>query len=282
MIFRISCVGLVTLAVTFAQGPAGGPAGRRGFGHGGPGPFAGGRVLGAEMGRPGRVVKSAPFSADLITERTQTLANGDHIKQSMTSHFSRDSEGRTRREQSLNGLSALTGDAAGAQNVVFIADPVAGTSYVLNPANKSATKSPLGRFRVGGGGSTSNGNESGSASPQMARPNRGGGRGPANDPNVKTESLGTQTIEGVSAQGTRTTVTIPAGRMGNDQPIPIVTEHWFSSELQIMVLEKRSDPRNGETVTRYTNISRAEPVPTSFQVPGDYQIRTGRGAAAQQ
>jgi hypothetical protein len=94
---------------------------------------------------------------------------------------------------------------------------------------------------------------------------------------VKTESLGAQVMEGVQVQGTRTTMTIPAGQFGNEQPIQVVTERWYSADLQANVLVKHSDPRNGDTVTRYTNVSRAEPVPTQFQVPGDYKVNETHG-----
>jgi hypothetical protein len=91
----------------------------------------------------------------------------------------------------------------------------------------------------------------------------------ANSANVKTESLGRQTIEGVPADGTRTTLTIPAGQMGNEQPIQVVTERWYSPDLQTVLMTKHSDPRNGETVTHLQNVSRSEPSPTLFQVPAD-------------
>jgi hypothetical protein len=93
-----------------------------------------------------------------------------------------------------------------------------------------------------------------------------------NRQNVKTESLGRQTVEGVVADGTRTTVIIPAGQMGNEQPLQTVVESWYSPELQTTVLSRRSDPRTGETVTRYTNISRTEPAHSLFEVPADYKI----------
>jgi hypothetical protein len=89
---------------------------------------------------------------------------------------------------------------------------------------------------------------------------------------VKTESLGRQLISGVPADGTRTTVTIPAGQIGNAQPIQIVTENWYSPDLQIRVLSKRSDPRSGESVFQLNNLSRAEPPSTLFVVPADFQI----------
>jgi hypothetical protein len=94
---------------------------------------------------------------------------------------------------------------------------------------------------------------------------------------VKTESLGSKTLEGVTAEGTRTTSTIPAGQVGNEQPIQTVVETWYSPDLQITVFSKRSDPRSGETVMRYTNIARTEPAHTLFEVPADYKITDSEG-----
>jgi hypothetical protein len=95
---------------------------------------------------------------------------------------------------------------------------------------------------------------------------------PRANQNVKTESLGRQMIEGVQADGTRTTLSIPAGQIGNELPLQVVTETWYSPELQTVVLRKRSDPRSGETVTRYTNVSRVEPPRTLFEAPADFKI----------
>jgi hypothetical protein len=265
---RMGWLGLMTLTVALAQNPPG-PGLRRGFG---PPPnegFGGPRFLGAEPGMPGRVVKGAPFSADVITESTQTLPDGNHIKQSGTVHFTRDSEGRTRREQSLTSLGALGSN----RTVVFIDDPVNSVSYALMPDTKTANKSvrPAGR---GGNRAQSDAN---SPRPEIAPKGAGpGGRGPRNSQNVKTESLGTQTMEGVQVQGTRMTMTIPAGQIGNEQPINIVTERWYSADLQTTIMVKHSDPRNGDTVTHYTNITRAEPVPTLFQPPADYKVNETR------
>src|SRR5262245_7316473 len=92
------------------------------------------------------------------------------------------------------------------------------------------------------------------------------------DAEVNRESLGTQTIEGVAAEGTRVTFTIPAGKIGNERPIVTVNERWYSPELQTVVLSKNSDPRMGETTYRLTNIVRSEPDPSLFQVPSDYTV----------
>jgi hypothetical protein len=91
------------------------------------------------------------------------------------------------------------------------------------------------------------------------------------DPNCKTESLGTQNIEGVMAQGTRTTTIIPAGKIGNEQPIEVVYEKWYSPELQMNVYTKLSDPRIGVQTYRLTNINRSEQPINLFQPPQGYR-----------
>jgi hypothetical protein len=91
--------------------------------------------------------------------------------------------------------------------------------------------------------------------------------------NVVREDLGTQVVEGVAATGTRTTTTIPAGSIGNEQAIVIVSEQWFSPELKVLVMTKHSDPRTGETTYRLTNIAQGEPARSLFEVPPDYTLR---------
>ena len=94
----------------------------------------------------------------------------------------------------------------------------------------------------------------------------------AEDGQSVREDLGTSTIEGLPATGTRTTTTIAAGAIGNVQPIKIVSEEWFSPDLQVLVLTKHNDPRSGETVYRLLNVVRAEPDPSLFAVPADEPI----------
>lgn len=219
------------------------------------------RFVGAEAGRPGAVVKNAPFSATVTTETAMVLQDGNHIRQTSTSHLYRDSEGRTRREQSLNSVGGL-GSNTNLPTVVFINDPVAGVNYALNASSKTAARSMgVGRGQPGNRGGRM----------------RGGPPGEGPQPNVKTESLGSKTIEGVTAEGTRTTITIPAGQEGNEQPMQTVVETWYSPDLQATVFSKRSDPRSGETVMRYTSISRTEPAHSLFEVPADYKISDSQG-----
>jgi len=89
---------------------------------------------------------------------------------------------------------------------------------------------------------------------------------------VKTESLGTRSIEGVEAEGTRFTKTIPAGEIGNERAFEIVYERWFSKNLQMIVSSKYTDPRFGEQTYQLTNIKQTEPDGGLFKVPADYKI----------
>src|SRR5438067_6507469 len=136
---------LVAALSAIAQGPGPGRGpGRMGFpppdGRGGPGGNGGpgARFLGAEAGMPGRIVKNAPFSGEMVTETTQTLADGNRIRQSTSVKMFRDSEGRTRREQSPN-LNGLTSNS-NMPTLVFINDPVAGVNMALNANDKTGTR----------------------------------------------------------------------------------------------------------------------------------------------
>jgi len=243
---------LILVGVAGAAAQGGVPRGREpGMGLGGPNAAV--RLLGAEPGRPGPVVTGAPYTADAVTEVNQVLADGNKIHQTNTTRVYRDSQGRTRREPALNALSsAAPGSTMPA--LAFINDPVAGVSYAVDLVNHTAAKMNLPAPPAG--------------APRANRPPR-----PSADPaNVKRESLGRQLISGVPADGTRTTVTIPAGQIGNAQPIQIVSENWYAPDLQLTVLSKRSDPRSGDSVFQFNNLSRAEPPSTLFVVPADFQV----------
>jgi hypothetical protein len=225
----------------------------------------------------GRTVTGAPYSGQETTEETQTLSNGNVITRKESVNIYRDGSGRTRTERTVTeGRPGQTATAqAATRTVVTIHDPVGGTTSELDTTARTAHTQQIPGFRGNsGGGVRPNAAEAGN------RPGRanGAGNGPANDPNVTTESLGMQTINGVQATGTRVTRTIPAGRIGNAQPITMVTETWHSPDLQRPVMIKTVDPRSGTRVTQLTNITRTEPDPTLFQVPSDFTVtKGGRG-----
>lgn len=265
------------VAATAQDGPRPGRGGGR-MGGFGPPPGGEARFLGAEAGMPGRTVKNAPFSADIVTESTQTLPDGNRIRQSSTVKAYRDSEGRTRREQSPQMGALSTSAGTNMPALVFIHDPVGGVSMALNAKDKTGSRVAIAAGR-GPGGGMGRGPQPQRQSEQAAvRPRRNA----ANDPNLKTESLGTRSFDGVMAEGRRTTMTIPAGKMGNELPMQVVTETWYSSELQATLYQKRTDPRSGEVVTHFSNIIRSEPSRTLFDAPSDYKVTDRRGPGSRQ
>jgi hypothetical protein len=215
------------------------------------------RFLGFEAGLGDKVVTSAPFSASFSTESTETLADGNQIKHTSTGTIARDSQGRTRRDMTLPALGATAVAGQAAPHVTFVNDPVAGTRYILEADTKTARQMSTRPDKADFARKAHNG---------------GGPGGEAADKEVVTTSLGTQTIGGVTAEGTRYTRTIPAGQIGNVKAIVIVTERWYSADLQMVVMTKRSDPRSGDTVFQMTSIARTEPAATLFQVPADYTV----------
>ena len=227
---------------------------------------------------PGKVVKGAPYSAVASTEMTQLLSDGNQINHKMKSNIYRDSQGRTRREENFAGFGPLVVNGSLPHSVVFISDPVSGSDYVLEPENKIARKMPslpadgIVTKVFGMGGTVHVSGDLGAEGVQVT-----GGSGVSISSESRfqtsTESLGQQSIEGVVADGKRTTTTIPAGVMGNQRAISTVTEEWFSSELQAVILRTTKDPRMGETTYRLTNIQRSEPPATLFTLPADYTIK---------
>jgi hypothetical protein len=202
-------------------------------------------------------VSGAPFSAQATTETLQTLADGNQIKRTQTAMLFRDSAGRTRREETISSIGPWAA-AKGPHQMVNISDPVAGASYMLDPTTKTAVKLPTARFSTQH--THIHAEHEGAPSPAVSTFAR------------TTESLGTQQIAGVSVEGTRTTETIPAGAIGNVSPIVVVSERWYSPELQMTIYSKRIDPRFGTTIYQVTNISRQEPASSLFQVPSDYAV----------
>lgn len=206
-----------------------------------------------------KVVKGAPFSAVAVSETSQTLADGTHITRTTKTLLYRDSQGRFRKEVTLPAIGPL---AASGPTHTFIAihDPVAGSSYVLEPDQKVA--------RAMNAREVMKGRPHGGEEPGIAAREWKGKR----EGNIETTSLGTKNIGGVTAEGTSRTRTIAIGEIGNDRPITIVSERWYSPEMQMVVMTKHSDPRFGETTYTVTNVQRSEPDPSHFTVPSDYTV----------
>jgi len=226
-------------------------------------------------GAMGPTVKGVPYSAVEVTESTQVLADGTRIHNERQTNVWRDSEGRVRRET---------------PEQVTIWDPTSNTSYFLDTKNQTGQKGTMNRFvmitkdgtrsaqatytmRIDGRSSEMPPTEFGvltdvaKAKVKLDAEQRAGKKEPGN-----TESLGQQMVASVPSEGTRTTMTIEAGAIGNDRPIQVVSERWYSAELQTVVMTRRTDPRTGEETFRLANVHRGEPGADLFLLPPGYQL----------
>jgi hypothetical protein len=244
-----------------AQEPPPGPPPQDEFMPGGP-MGARMKILGFEEMHPGKVVTGAPYTAVGVTETTQTLANGTSINRKIQANIFRDGQGRVRRETTLPVIGPLVASGK-SDSFVMIHDPVAGTAFILHPDTKIADQLPARHSGQKNPGALQDKFEA-----RMQEEIANG--------TVKKEDLGTQTFNGVASQGTRYTRTIPTGQIGNDKPISIINERWYSADLQVVVKSTRTDPRFGSTTYTLTNIQRQEPAATLFAVPSDYTVRQGR------
>ena len=225
----------------------------------GSGPMAG---MGHDGIGEGKTVKGVPMSGEMIVTRDTTLADGNSIHTQNQTMIYRDSQGRVRREIGFELNTPSTGAAK--RTMIVITDPVSGNRYMLNPENKTAHQMPLHPGKPGPG------------APDAMHDMHGKMGGGPNAANLKTDQLGTKAINGLQTVGTRMTRTIPAGEIGNLNPIEVVTERWYSSDLQLPLLTNHNDPMMGTMTVKLVNINRGEPDASLFQVPSDYKLVSGK------
>jgi len=241
-----------------------------------------------------RTVKNAPYSAEVVTDRMQQLADGNRIVEHSSGRVYRDKEGRVRREE----------DRPSGNPTISIVDPVAGVAYSLDPERRIAWKSSAqvgiavmnkleaakmeaarvdaAKFeaelkRIDAIASEVRKKEESRRAETVTVETGGSGvtmrRTPGGGEQHKEEILAPKMMEGVRVDGRRATTTIAAGAIGNEWPITIVSEEWTSPDLQVLVLTDRKDPRNGDSSYRLQRIVRGEPSATLFQVPTDYEVK---------
>jgi hypothetical protein len=251
-------------------------------------------------------VKNAPFSADVITEYDRALDNGGHIHRESRGKIYRDSQGRMRTESEL---PALQPSSERFDHHITVTDPLRRVIISLNPKDKTATISHFGDFdpspvttakkskpqdktkiRTGGQPGIGSGptNTVGVPAVPAGHANASANQSiPATDAadlrldatTVTSNSaativpLGTRTIEGVIATGSRTTRTTNPGTMGNDRPIVFISDTWTSTDLKVAVLTETDDGQAGHKTMKLVNIVRSEPNAVLFQVPPDYTVK---------
>lgn len=240
----------------------------------------------------GKVVTGKPFIGTEERHSVHMLGDGTRIETTDTDKIYRDDQGRTRIERD-NG------------KLVTIQDPVSGMTAELNTSSKTVSKSVVratfqARPAVSAEAAVSSPDE---MKKRMAEMEATAGRvvitrstgatagGEALQTKIMAEStiagkvagevqlktpkeeLGTQMVNGVMAQGSRTTLVIPAGQIGNDRAIRVVGEQWYSNDLQMMVKSSNSDPRFGDNTYQLTGVVQVSPDPSLFQIPADYLPR---------
>ena len=259
---------------------------------------------------PKRVV-GAPYSAEAVTESVQVLADGNRIVRRSASRVYRDGKGRTRREElgpdgqvltiaisdpangtnfmfdpALNvahraGVATFTssagvaGGTASNKEITLTISPDAKAHAELKTVQEAELKARQHADQAAAAHAGTKPHVTGEATTiSSVGPITWVAAGSAGTTLPATkEDLGEQVVEGVMAKGTRTTIVIPAGAIGNEQPITVTSEEWFSPDLKVLVMTKHADPRSGETTYRLTDISRGEPDASLFDLPAGVTIK---------
>jgi hypothetical protein len=223
-------------------------------------------------------VTGKPFSATETRRTRQTLGDGTHIDKVEKDKFYRDYDGRTRIERE-NGASVSISDpstgamresANGKSRVLMmrsgsftaLPDKAALQDHLTSTAGElQVHKELVEKAKAEAMATTSVASANG---PMIARTLIAPAI-PAEKGN--TEDLGDQVINGVMAHGTRSTITIPEGQIGNDREIKVISERWFSNDLGVLIKSTNNDPRFGETTFELTDILQGAQDPTLFEMP---------------
>jgi hypothetical protein len=256
----------------------------------------------APLGKP---VTGRPLAASESRRTLQVLADGTRIERKDTNKLYRDTDGRTRTESADGERVTISDPTSGSTVEMNTSQRSARKSAVMRTmqfrysTNGDKLPPPILNDKFDAGGGVFSGSFSSSSTTEIGGVVRAGvkagiddhvvafssGSMPesditivrradsaASEKSAKTENLGIQNINGVLADGTRTTITIPTGEIGNDRPINIVNEKWFSTALGMLVKSVNSDPRFGETTYELTDIREGAQDPLLFQVPEGYNF----------
>jgi hypothetical protein len=205
-------------------------------------------------------ITGMPYTATRKTTHVQKLADGTTITRENTAKEARDSNGRTYHENRMDLPSGAAGQAG--FSFVNVVDPVNRVTMNWNSSSKQVTV-----FHMPEPGQVRQAQQPSPLTPPQ----------PSAMKVVQTkpqfEDLGIKAINGIEARGTRMTRVIEAGKEGNDRPMTITNETWFSPDLKITVASTNDDPRTGTTTMELTNIDRGEPDSALFQVPEGYTVK---------
>lgn len=199
-------------------------------------------------------IASAPFTLTLSADWSRPLPNGGSVTLANQRHIARDSHGRIYQERWI--LVPKGGPMKSAMNLVQIADPDKHTLYNCFTATRICE---LKTFTL--------------LSTANYEPHIGISGPLANDFGTReVENLGVADTAGVPTTGTRTTLTINPGQLGNDRPMVTTREFWYSPHLGLNLLSDVDDPQNGHQTFRASDITTSEPDPRLFDLPSGYRI----------
>jgi hypothetical protein len=185
-------------------------------------------------------IPGVPFSATVMIESKQPIADGSMETKVTQTMIARDSRGRIRNERHM----LMPAGAKGMPPLisVHVFDPATRISYIYNPATMIAREQavPPPRTEVVTGGNS--------------------------------EDLGYSTLNGMQAKGTRTTRIVPSPVSGTGKPVTVTDETWYSEDLHMNLMEEHTDVRGGKQTVAILSIKRDEPAPALFEVPAGYRI----------
>lgn len=224
-------------------------------------------------------VAGLPFSAQEETPVTHSRSDGALISSGTKKViYYRDSLGRLRMEKTMPGSIGTSEDAV----FVEIVDPIGGFRYSFDSNSRMARRAPFAPAKSGSSRivfsspppSTPDFIAIPTAEPRRTVVSPSSSSDNTQRPEEISEQIGTQIIEGVLAEGSRTTTVYPVGYVGNDRPVTTVVEIWYWRQMGMYVLAKSYDSRTGQTETtmKLTNISLAVPDASLFQPPAGYEI----------
>jgi hypothetical protein len=208
----------------------------------------------------------APYSATLKTSFEQRLADGNVVHGFSVTHEARDSKGRTMTEMA-HGCERGEDGQPKERLSVNVFDPTTNTTMYWQVGDFMPKVVHLSRMQIVNRKQPT----AEEAAEQMKRSQVAERvQKPRNE--TRVESLGSKTVNGVLAEGTRAVQTIPAGEEGNDLPLVVIHEQWASKELGLILIHINDDPRRGRTTVEFEDLSRGEPDPAVFAAPAGYKI----------
>jgi hypothetical protein len=218
--------------------------------------------------------KNKPYSGTIKTSHEQKLPDGNVIRSVMQARFARDSAGRTMAEMPL-GCERGDDGQFHEELDVMVNDPVSRTTMSWHVGLGGHPKVAVVRYEtdlsvqpVKRPDPTPEELERRQKMAQAARLQQ-----QQQQSRTRTENLGTRDFNGISAEGTRTTRTIPAGEEGNDLPLVSINEMWIDKEMGLTLLSISDDPRTGRTTTEFEELNREEPDPALFAPPAGYTVQ---------